>query len=353
MGADSQPLLNNLKQLQQNLLIPTRWRSFGDWGNWFFDTIFYDVRRVPPQIWSKCRFDNVPENSVVVLERIPGHTPSEPSTFKFTIHPNSHKIHDEEIKKIAAVAIAGVGSSALGTVALAIDVADAIGGHVMVAGIVSGEGRHDAGEEGFGGWYWLRPENIAQQWMGNLSRLLQVSLDRTLGIPTSLTNKYFNSAIDAMPGAGMSNPKLLESDSLLNFLESAENLQLVVAHSKGALYLADALSKLAKKWHESEQKSDAKSKQDTHGSMSEHIKHIDFVTLGAVIYPPREFCGQVHQFIGELDAFGALNSRLLVEKTIIPGVGHHLNTAVPMHMDCSKVLQSHIPQLARMRIVQD
>ena len=60
---------------------------------------------------------------------------------------------EAEGDEVAGVAIAGVGSSVLGTAALARNVADAVGGEIV--GLVSGYGVSDLLSEALGGWFFF------------------------------------------------------------------------------------------------------------------------------------------------------------------------------------------------------
>jgi hypothetical protein len=68
------------------------------------------------------------------------------------------------------------------------------------------------------------------------------------------------------------------------------------------------------------------------------------VTLGAVVAIPRKFRRR-HQFPGQLDWFGAMNSRLHVPHIRVPSAWHHLNTRMPLSMSVRDVLQP-VPELA-------
>jgi len=59
-----------------------------------------------------------------------------------------------------------------------------------------------------------------------------------------------------------------------------------------------------------------------------HTFDLCVVTLGAVIRFPEEFTN-VHQFIGQDDLFGMMNSRPLLDCTLVPGAWHTLNTLIP------------------------
>lgn len=342
MDAAAPFLAKFLPNIRGSSLIPSTWSEFGKWGNWTFDAIFYNISRVPADLWSECTSKHVPEGSIVVLTRIADATATNGRTFILSHYEKATDVKD--LDTLTCIAIAGVGSSALGTVALAVDVADAIGGNVTVAGIVTGEGRGDVREEGTDGWFVMRPGNLGRQWFDNMLGFMKLSLNRTLGIPMRITEQMTGD-IEAFSKNFL--PKSLsdidakstESNETVYLLENAKNLKLVVAHSKGGLYLAKALCMLV----------EDKTKADLIEVLG---KRLTIVTLGAVIYAPAQLSGCMHQFLGELDSFGMMNSRLSVEKTIVPGVMHHMNTALPLHMNCSKVLQSHFPELINSQLAK-
>lgn len=298
--------------------------QFYKWANWTVDALFYNVQCVPPELWDRCTYEKIPEQSIIVLERKPDRS-----------HPSGRTFRLEEYRPVAidsmnktgicALVIAGVGSSALGTVTLAADVADAIGGHVRVAGIVTGEGRRDLVRQGMEGWFVMRVANQWYQLAEGVLDQLKIVVSRSLGLPTRAIDELFGTLLEVER-----NFVPEESTEIVRLIATAPDLKLVVAHSKGGLYLSSALYSLL----------------DQHREFAAKVaKELTFVTLGAVIYPPELFCDSVRQFIGELDVFGEMNSRQHIEKTVIPGVMHYLNACVPFHMNCQKVLRSHFAPL--------
>jgi len=63
------------------------------------------------------------------------------------------------------------------------------------------------------------------------------------------------------------------------------------------------------------------------------------VTLGAVIWFPPEFAN-LQQFIGDIDYFGMLNSRIFVQRIGVPGAWHSLNTAMPGYLSVRGALEA-------------
>jgi hypothetical protein len=92
-------------------------------------------------------------------------------------------------------------------------------------------------------------------------------------------------------------------------------IKLLVGHSKGNYSIENALEGWA-------------------GSPNAKLQ---IVTLGAVIWFPSQFT-DLQQFIGEIDYFGMLNSRIFVQRIGVPGAGHSLNTALPRHVSVRDAL---------------
>ena len=72
-------------------------------------------------------------------------------------------------------------------------------------------------------------------------------------------------------------------------------------------------------------------------SALEKAKQIRCITTGAVVEFPNGF-DKVAQFLGELDWFGRLNSRLQVAHEPVPNAWHHLNSAIPFNMNLYAIL---------------
>src|SRR5215470_7736577 len=125
-------------------------------GNNVLDLLFYDVHTIPAATRRALLRWSDPDGSILVVH--PGN--GEERQVAHYEHVDDF-LASTEAKKLDAVAIAGVGSSALGTAALAANVADALGRPVI--GIVSGFGVADALAEGLVGWFVLRPCNLLRQ----------------------------------------------------------------------------------------------------------------------------------------------------------------------------------------------
>ncbi len=117
------------------------------------DSVFYDVSSLTVKEKEGLSAHTNPEGTVVIVspgsenEKINNQTPLEYITGQ----------RKRGAKPIDVVVVAGVGSSALGTAALARNVADCM--KCRVAGIVSGYGLADLFSEAMGGWYVLGYKN--------------------------------------------------------------------------------------------------------------------------------------------------------------------------------------------------
>jgi hypothetical protein len=227
---------------------------------------------------------------------------------KLRYYQQTQQFLDKESQDIRAIVVAGVGSSAYGTVALARNVADTY--NFDVAGIVTGYGGSDLLTEAMGGWFVFG------------------ALDRA-GL------RFDNERIAKTPDVATL------VDILLN---NPSQLELLVGHSKGSLLIDFVLQ-----WFLDEL-------QDIPDSRYENLfNRLNIVTLGAVVSLPERFTN-VRQFMGELDDFGEANSHQGVRYKKVPGAWHHLNPQLPPyiwhqlnrqwrlglynHLDVSKVLRS-------------
>ena len=217
-----------------------------------------------------------------------------------------------ERETIAGAALAGVGSSALGTAALCRDVADGIGGDV--AGIVTGYGLTDLVSEGLGGWFFFggidrfkhRPDLAIDRWTNGR-------------LPSLAGTEAFDRPAVSLP--------LSDVGAVMDLLRAASgylpNLRWLVGHSKGNSIIDFALERYV---------------TELRGTASPLFDDLEVVTLSAVVALPEEF-RRVHQVIGSIDSFGRLNSRLDVEHETVDNAWHHLNRALPAHLDAVKVIQ--------------
>lgn len=179
-----------------------------------------------------------------------------------------------------ALALAGVGSSALGAAALARDVANWIG--APVAAVVCSDGLSDVMSEGMGGWFWFG-------WRNRMLHAAQRLGDFSTALATSVLS--FTPALQ----------QDVEAVATLLAHPEIRSIELIVGHSKGNLMLWEALRKLP----------------DTVPFRT------PIVTLGARIRMP-DRCTEIHDVIGGADLLGELNSHPdIPADLVIPGAGHH------------------------------
>lgn len=209
--------------------------------------------------------------------------------------------------KIETLAIAGVGSSALGSAALGRNIADATGTPVAV--VISGYGLADAVTEVMGG-------NFLFGYMNSVRHAFE-RLDEFFGRP------QFGVAIR------LSSEKLSESSldthtlrALL--LDKRLSLKLLVGHSKGNLVISEALSGIA----------------DNEESRAQQLADsVKIVTFSARIAMPPVF-RDVVDVMGEWDWYGELNSRKSIETDqVVAQAMHHTNTELPNHIPVTSILK--------------
>ncbi|MDK4700995.1 MULTISPECIES: hypothetical protein [unclassified Rhizobium] len=199
--------------------------------------------------------------------------------------------------KARALAVAGIGGSALGAAAFARNVADAIDAPVAV--VVSGYGIADAITEAFGGSFFF----------GHLRGLrpLLESLDDLAGRPRFGAQAETAAARSSLDTRTV---QALLADPRLSF-------PLLTGHSKGNLVLSAALHNL--------------SKQDK-GRVAELARHTKIVTIGARIAMPPVF-NDVIDVMGEWDWFGEINSRRFIHADQrVAHAWHHTNTDLGGHL---------------------
>ena len=259
--------------------------------NAVLDNFFYDTTRLSLDERAKLTPLADREGSIIVV-------PPSNSDRKIRHYTRALRFMTKEGPAIRAIAVAGVGSSALGTAALARSIADAL--DADVAGIVTGYGLSDMMSEALGGWFAFGAADRIRHTMERaFARMRPAALAESV-TPGSDAAATLSEILLAAP------PKL---DTL-------------VAHSKGSLIVAHALQRYV---------------DDLEGDDSPLFKRLHIVTLGAVVGVPAEF-KHVKQYLGAYDWFGGANSSLGVKHERVPGVSHHLNPGFPYHMRVAPLL---------------
>ena len=270
--------------------------------NAFFDSLFYDVCKLKPEETDGLSPLLNREGSII-------NVPPAASNRPIKHYRNATEFLREQQSDVRAVVVAGVGSSALGTAALARNVANAYG--IDAAGIISGYGASDMLAEAMGGWFFYGATDAMQH-------EIREAINR---LPKTFANssKQATSSESALRQTDIST-----LDEILG--ASPPKLSLLVGHSKGDLLIDFALERFAKKHN------------NTAHPFCEELR---IVTFGAVTDLPRQF-KRVHQFIGSIDWFGGMNSRLDVPHIKIPNAWHHLNTSLSFHLPAESVLKQYV-----------
>jgi len=284
-------------------------------ANNVLDLMFYDIHTIPAERRRELLRWSDPDGSILVVR--PGD--GDKREVKHFEHIDEF-LTSLEAKELDAVAIAGVGSSALGTAALAANVADAM--NRPVVGIVSGYGLADALAEGLVGWFVLHRSNQLRQfidaWFAPLTPALRkISADtQPNGDPRRLV-----AYVRGLPETDCLNQLLLLPDSCIRKM---------IGHSKGNLSIATALDNLtAEDWRKL-------------------CPRLTVTTLGALVQLP-SVLAETRQFMGVLDGFGLLNSTLPQMALFVPWATHTLNTRLPFHLDARDALEQRDGQQAKAR----
>lgn len=210
-------------------------------------------------------------------------------------------------RTIDALVVAGVGSSALGSAALARNVADAIG--KPVAAVISGYGLADVVTEALGGYFFFGALNSVRH---SFEILDEVFGRPQFGVATRLSTESLQErSLDTHT------VRALLGDPRLSF-------SLLVGHSKGNLVISEALYSLVK---------------EDRAAADKLAARATLITLSARIAMPPMF-RSVIDVMGEWDWFGEINSRRFLETDeIVPNALHHTNTELPNHLPVTEVVQ--------------
>ena len=267
--------------------------------NAVLDNFFYDTTRLSLDERAKLTPLADREGSIIVV-------PPSNADREIRHYRRALRFMTKEGPTIRAIAVAGVGSSALGTAALARELADAL--DTDVAGIVTGYGLSDVMSEALGGWFAFGAADRIRHTMERAFARMR---------PAALAE-----SVTAGSDAAATLAEIL--------LAAPPKLDTLVAHSKGSLVVAHALQRYV---------------DDLEGDDSPLFKRLHIVTLGAVVGVPAEF-KHVKQYLGAYDWFGGANSSLGVTHERVPGVSHHLNPGFPYHMSVAPLLNGGVAGVA-------
>jgi hypothetical protein len=274
--------------------------------NAVLDAVFYDVGVVTKEETPELAFWLAREGAILAVP------PSGEDRLRLFLTVDDFLLDGGSV---GALAVAGVGSSALGAAAFARNVADALGEPVAV--VVSGYGLADVLTEALGGFFLFGALNSLRHMfepLDTVSKLFtktEKSFESSEGASWARTSKDTQTVI-----------ALLKDDRF--------SAKLLVGHSKGNLVISEALYAI-----------DAE-KKDLARDLAER-SHI--VTISAKIGMPPLF-RNVLNVVGEWDWFGALNSRPdLKAHFTVPRAWHSTNTDFPMGMgiDVTATLKKVLP----------
>lgn len=283
--------------------------------NTSLDYLFYDVGALTPEEKSELRDHAEPEGSILIVH------PKSAVRAITTLTPlefiTAQKKNNAEL--INAIAVPGVGSSALGAAALARNVADSI--NRPVAAIVAGFGLADMVSEALGGWFVLGAKNTFRDCFAKIFDTFDMK-DHVWD------NASYESLVQEEETADFAKDNFVygSPDStalLLTLFHLRTQIKILVGHSKGNYAIENALEGLISMCRSKDQVIPA----DLH-----------VVTLGAVIRFPEEFV-RVTQFIGGIDCFGMMNSRPQLHPRWIYGAWHSLNSHLPGHVSVGDALK--------------
>lgn len=288
------------------LLFQSLHEPFAKWlkqRNALLDTLFYDVSIISDEELQLLYPLSAEEGSILVV-------PPSGAGVLSVWHSVQAFLEQGGGREIHTLAVAGVGSSALGSAALARNVADAI--QAPVAAVVSGYGLADVATEAVGGAAIFGALNSARYMLGEFDRVLS-------------KNETYKKLSESLSLASQNSKDTLTVKALL---ESPElNIKLLVGHSKGNLVLSEALYAIKK-------------------TSPDRLKHLadslQIVTLSARIAMPMEFSPeQVIDVMGTLDFLGEINSRQTIKVDYpVHGAGHHTNTQYPFSLPVTSTLKS-------------
>lgn len=278
--------------------------------NALLDGVFYNVGNIDPAEYRQLAFWLAREGALLIVP------PTGSGALRLCLDKAEFLAAGGDA--VGALAVAGVGSSAVGSAAFARDIADALG--KPVGAVVSGYGMSDLLAEAMGGFFWFGALNGLRHGFEALDRL---------------TKRL--SASETRPDAA-TGPEFLrlskDTATLIDLLEDPRfAVPLLVGHSKGNLVLSEALYAL-----------------DGKGGLGRVARASRIVTISAKVGMPEAFAGRVFDVIGQWDGFGALNSRPdIPADLVVPGAWHSTNPDFPLGMGIrvTEVMRQAIAMMAQ------
>lgn len=284
--------------------------------NAILDAVFYDVGVITPEETKGLAFWLAREGAILAVP------PSGEKPLELFLTPE--KYFEKNNDPVAALVVAGVGSSALGAAAFARNVADALGKPVVA--VVSGYGLADVLTEALGGFFLF----------GGLNSLRHLFEPLDMVSKTFTWTERWSELGKGAPWARSSK----DTETVIALLKDRRfGESLLVGHSKGNLVLSEALYAIT-----AENEAVAK-------GMAEKLR---IVTISAKIGMP-PFFRDVLDVMGAWDWFGALNSRPDIDADYtVPHAWHSTNRDFPMGMaiDVKETLLKVLPMFETERQVR-
>jgi hypothetical protein len=270
--------------------------------NAVLDAIFYDIGKVSHEEAVAVSPWLAAEGALLIVP------PS--GAGALTLCPTLDDFLEARGDEVGTLAIAGVGSSALGSAAFARNVADATG--APVAAVVSGYGLADVLTEALGGFFWFGGLNSLRHLFESIDRWTEGDRQAERALSHYPVNAALRDSRDTRTVQALLRDQHFKFD-------------LLIGHSKGNLVLSEALYGLAE--------------TDT-ARIAALAKTVRIVTISAVIAMPDAFRGII-DVMGAWDWFGGLNSRPdLRPECVVPQAWHHTNTELPAHLPVTSTLKS-------------
>jgi hypothetical protein len=260
--------------------------------NALLDYLFYDIRTVSVEEARTIAPHWAAEGAILLVP---------PTGGRLTLCKSVDQFFAAGGADVDILAVAGVGSSALGSAAFARNLADAAGR--PAAAVVSGYGLADLVTEALGGFFWFGELNRLRHMFEDMDRATRPEIVERLG------SKQTESLLMRSS---------LDTQTVLALLRDPRfSFTILSGHSKGNLVISEALFELRRL---DPQRTEA---------LAAAVK---IVTVSALIAMPRQF-GNVVDIMGAWDWFGGLNSRLDIPVDHkVPRAWHHTNTELPAHL---------------------
>mgnify|MGYP000728238443 CR=1 FL=1 len=266
--------------------------------NAFLDGFFYDVGNLSEEEADQLAPNYAAEGAILAVG--PSLSPS------IDTWPDYQEFLAAGAGDFKALAVAGVGSSALGAAAFARNVADAIDAPVLA--VVSGYGISDLVTEALGGFFLFGQLNSMRNMFEFFDDITRPGSSRPTS-HSSLAEGIVRSSLDVR--------------TLVSILSGPMEFDYMVGHSKGNLVISEALYEL---------------EEVDRDRLVEHGKTAHVITVSAKIRMPDEMM-EVTDVLGQIDGFGLINSRLSIQTDErVRLAWHHTNTDIPFHLPVTETL---------------